>query len=70
MLHRVVNKMKARPKDFGAFEIMDWKFIIHLKPQQKWDVEETEKGYRLERDNVVIKLTKAEFEKHFKEITK
>ena len=62
--------MKARPKDFGAFEIMDWKFIIHLKPQQKWDVEETQKGYRLERDNVVINLTKAEFKKNFVEVVK
>ena len=65
-----MKKMKARPKDFGVFEIMDWKFIIYLKPQQKWYVEETEKGYRLERDNVVIKLTKAEFEKNFTEVAK
>lgn len=62
--------MKVRPKDFGAFEIMNWKFIIHLKPQQKWDAKETEKGYRLERDNVVINLTKAEFEKSFTEVAK
>ena len=62
--------MKARPKDFGAFEIMNWKFIIHLKPQQKWDAEETKKGYRLERDNVVMNLTKEEFEKNFIEVVK
>jgi hypothetical protein len=59
--------MKARPKSFTMLQILDWKFLITLKPQQKWDVVSSSDGMTIvERDNVTIKIPQEEFEKWFK----
>lgn len=58
--------MKARPKTQTILEILNWKFVINLIPQQKWKASTTKDGYYLERDNVSMKMSKEEFEKYFK----
>lgn len=63
----IINRHKCDTSEIilGVIELptVEAKEVVH----GEW---KTENGYRLERDNVVMKLTKAEFEKHFKEITK
>lgn len=61
--------MIVKPKKDSWVEIMNWRFIIFLKPQQKWMCEKVKEGYCLERDNVTMTLTEEEFEKSFREVT-
>ena len=58
--------MKARPKTTAMFQVLNWKFLIMLKPQQKWDVEEEDGEMRLKRDNITMNLSTNEFDKYFK----
>ena len=57
--------MKCKPKKYVTLQIMNWKFIIDLKPQQKWNCKIKKEEYILDRDNVTIIMTKEEFDKYF-----
>lgn len=58
--------MKVRPREYGVIFMEDYKIIIVLKPQQKWDCKFNKDYISVERDNVTLKLNKEEFEKYFK----
>ena len=65
--------MIVRPKHYSMLQILDWKFIIELKPQQKWECEIVHEDdvlyvrkYRLTRDNVTLNFSEEEFERNFK----
>lgn len=57
--------MKCKPKSYGTLEIMNWKFVIDLKPQQKWDYKKDKDNFIVSRDNVSMTLSKTEFDKYF-----
>lgn len=59
-------KAKVKPKEYVTLSILDWKFIIKLKPQQKWYASVGKDKVRLERDNVTITMSNEEFERYFK----
>lgn len=65
--------MIVRPKHYSMLQILDWQFIIELKPQQKWLCEivhendiKYKRKYRLSRDNVTLYFSEEEFEESFK----
>ncbi len=59
---------KCKPKSYTTLQVMNWKFVIALKPQQRWDYRITTEGrYHVERDILSINLEADEFHKMFRE---
>ena len=58
--------MRVRPRNNAVLFIEEYKIIIALKPQQRWECVFHKDYISVERDNVTLKLSKEEFEKYFK----
>lgn len=57
---------KCKPICYAMLEILNWKFLIELKPQQRWEYCFCRNGeYEVIRDNVTLKLSEEEFNKYF-----
>ena len=62
------NLKKCKPRDYSIICTDDLSFIVDLAPQQIWQFKREEKKYRVERQNVRIRLEPEMFEKYFEEI--
>lgn len=61
---------KVRPKTYALLQSQDFKLMINLVPQQRWDTEKYGDKIRVSRGNVTLTLTDAEFHGWFKEAEK
>lgn len=61
---------RCKPKKDMMLQILNWKFMIALAPQQRWNYRADDGGYVASRDCVSIKLTAEEFAKYFVEVEK
>ena len=62
-------KMICRPRKEVMFSLLDWKFCIWLRPQQKWEYYISSDGFTVYRTNLSIKLSEKEFDEYFKDLS-
>ena len=61
---------RCKPKKVMMLQILNWKFMISLAPQQRWHYYIVDGVYVASRDCVSIKFTAKEFDEYFEKVEK